>query len=124
MRTWKRVIGIFLVLCGFAITGCGSGGDAGLAVPTGVRADSGPGFGQVTISWTAVTGATSYNIYWATAPGVTSTSTKIAGVSSPYVQTNSARNFPAPYYYVVTAISAGGESGTSTEVNATPSNSL
>jgi hypothetical protein len=125
MPVWKRVMGIFLVVCGFLMAGCGSGGgEASLAVPTGVQAVSGPAFGQVTISWTVVADATSYNIYWSTTPGVTTAGTKITGVSSPYVHTNSGRNFPNPYYYVVTAVSAGGESGTSTEVSATPSNIL
>jgi hypothetical protein len=124
MPMWKRVVGMLLVVCGLVMAGCGSGGETVLAVPTGVHADSGPGFGQVTISWTAVAGATSYNIYWSTTPGATTASTKITGASNPYVQTNSARNFPDPFYYVVTAINAGAESGISTEVSATPSNVL
>ena len=128
MSVWKKVICIILIGCGVVMTGCGGdgGGGAGTGLPsaTGVRADSGPGFGQVTLSWTSVTGATSYNLYWSVTPGVTTASTKIAGVSSPYIQTINGRNFPSPLYYVVTAISAGGESGISTEVSATPSNVL
>ncbi len=79
-----------------------------------------PGNGQVTISWTAVTGATSYNIYWSTtAANATKLSgTKIAGVTSPYIHTGLTNG--TPYYYVVTAVTAGGESAESTSVTAIP----
>lgn len=57
-----------------------------------------PGNAQVSISWSAVTGATSYNIYWATVPGLTkSNATKIAGVTTPYTHsglTNGGFNSP------------------------------
>ena len=54
------------------------------AAPTDVRAT--PGSGQVTLSWTPPTGgATQYNVYWSTSPGVTTaTATKITGVAVPY----------------------------------------
>ncbi|MBK5274966.1 MAG: hypothetical protein JJE30_07930 [Desulfuromonadales bacterium] len=120
MPILKRVICIILVVCGLTITGCGSGGESGLAAPTGMRAESGPGPGQVTISWAAVEGATSYNIYWSTNSGVTTANTKISGTSSPSIQTVTLRHNPNPYYFVVTAVNAGGESGTSTEVSAIP----
>src|SRR3989304_2753726 len=41
------------------------------SAPTGVTATAGNG--QVSISWSPVSGATSYNIYWSTATGVTKT---------------------------------------------------
>jgi alpha-tubulin suppressor-like RCC1 family protein/fibronectin type 3 domain-containing protein len=85
--------------------------------PTGVSATAGNG--QVTISWSAVSGATSYNLYWSTVTGVTKASgTKIAGVSSPYTHTGLANG--TAYYYVVTAVNAGGESAESAQVGATP----
>jgi fibronectin type 3 domain-containing protein len=74
--------------------------------------------GQTTVSWTAVTGATSYNIYWATSAGVTASSTKITGAVSPYSHTG--RTNGTTYYYKVVAVNAGGESALSTEVSATP----
>ncbi|MGD0078791.1 MAG: hypothetical protein ABSB91_09255, partial [Sedimentisphaerales bacterium] len=53
------------------------------SVPTGVTASAGDG--QVSISWSAVSGATSYNIYWSTTSGVTKTNgTKITDATSPY----------------------------------------
>jgi hypothetical protein len=57
------------------------------AAPDGVSATAGNG--QVSLSWNAVDGATSYNLYWSTrsgaaASGVTKTTgTKIENVTSP-----------------------------------------
>lgn len=76
------------------------------------------GFGQVTISWNAVSDATSYNIYWSTTPGVTTaTGTKIAGATSPYVQTGLTAS--TTYYYIVTAVNSLGESTPSAQASAT-----
>ncbi|VAX22298.1 hypothetical protein MNBD_NITROSPINAE04-2391 [hydrothermal vent metagenome] len=81
--------------------------------PTGVSASGGSS--KVTVSWGAVTDATSYNIYWDTSPGVTTASNKITGVSSSYAHTG--RTNGTSYYYVVTAVNSAGESSTSSEVN-------
>ena len=87
------------------------------SAPTGVTPSVGDG--QVTISWNAVSGATSYNIYWSTTSGVTkSTGTKISNVTSPY--THSGRTNGAAYYYVVTAVNDFGESVESSQVSAIP----
>ena len=84
--------------------------------PTGVTATGGDT--QVTLSWTAVTEASSYNIYWSTTSGVTtSTGTRIAGVSSPYVQTGLGAG--TTYFYIVTAVNGAGESGPSVQASAT-----
>jgi len=83
--------------------------------PTGVTASS--GVGQVTIAWSSATGATAYNIYWATTSGVTkSTGTKISNVTSPYVHTGLSDG--TTYYYVVTATNSYGESAESSEASA------
>lgn len=85
--------------------------------PTGVSAA--PGNKRVTISWASVSGATSYNLYWSTVPGVTKqTGTKIPGVISPYAHTG--RTNGTTYYYVVTAVNSYGESDGSTQVSARP----
>ncbi len=77
------------------------------------------GNAQSTISWTTVTGSTSYNIYFRTTAGVTTgNGTKITGANSPYTHTGLTNN--TTYYYVVTAVNAGEESVVSSEVNATP----
>jgi mono/diheme cytochrome c family protein len=86
------------------------------AAPSGVTATGGTQ--QVTISWPAVTGATSYNLYWSTTTGVTTASgTKIGGVSSPAVQTG--LTDATTYFYVVTAVNSAGESAASAQVAAT-----
>lgn len=86
------------------------------AAPTGVSATGGAN--QATVSWTAVSGATSYNIYWSNTSGVTTTSgTKIAGASSPFVQTSLSAG--ATYYYIVTAVNGVGESSASAQATAT-----
>jgi fibronectin type 3 domain-containing protein len=73
---------------------------------------------QVTVSWSAVTGATSYNVYWSTSPGATTaTGTRIAGVSSPFVHTG--RTASTAYFYIVTAVNSAGESIASSQVSAT-----
>lgn len=104
--------------------GCGGGGGGGGTTtgvapvpPYGVTATAGDG--QVTISWTAVSEATSYNIYWSTTSGVTKTTgTKISNVTSPYVHTSLSHG--TTYYYVVTAANSYGESSELIEVSAMP----
>lgn len=87
------------------------------SAPTNLIASAGNK--QVVISWSSVTGASSYNIYWGTASGVTKTSgTKIQSASSPY--THSSLTNATTYYYVVTASNSSGESAVSTEYSITP----
>lgn len=85
------------------------------AAPTALTAVGGTG--QVTLSWTSVSNATSYNVYFATTSGVTKTSgTKIASISSPYIQTGLAAG--TSYFYVVTAFNSAGESAASAQASA------
>lgn len=86
--------------------------------PTGVQATGGNN--QITITWLSVSGATSYNVYYLTRPGVTRVSgTARRNVSSPYIITSLANNLT--YYAVVTAVNSFGESPESAEVFARPS---
>lgn len=86
------------------------------AAPTGVTATGGAN--QATISWPAVSGAASYNVYWSTTSGVTKTSgTKVAGVTSPYVKTGLSAG--TTYYFIVTAVNSVGESAASAQATAT-----
>ncbi|BCG47601.1 Cytochrome c family protein [Citrifermentans bremense] len=88
------------------------------AAPTGVSAAGGTN--QVAITWSAVTGATSYNIYWSKSAGVTvANGTKLANATSPAVHAGLTE--ATSYYYVVTAVNAAGESQASSEVTAVTS---
>jgi hypothetical protein len=85
--------------------------------PTGVTATAGNS--QVSISWDAVNGATSYNIYYSTSSSVTKLNgTKIGGVTSPYAKTSLTNG--TTYYFVVTAVNGNIESADSVRVSATP----
>jgi hypothetical protein len=77
------------------------------------------GKGQVAVSWTAVSGAASYNIYWSATTGVTIASgTKVAGATSG--QAISGLTNGTTYYFIVTAVDAGGDGAASSEVSAKP----
>jgi fibronectin type 3 domain-containing protein len=82
------------------------------------------GAGQVTLSWTAGSGATSYNLYRATTSGggskIAPVVTGITGTS----YTNTGLADGATYYYQVVAVNASGISGFSPEVKATTSGSI
>jgi hypothetical protein len=74
----------------------------------------------VGLEWTPVTGATSYNVYWSTSSGVTpSTGQALTGVARGYVHRGLTNG--TTYYYIVTAVTASGESPPSAQVSATPS---
>jgi lysophospholipase L1-like esterase len=84
--------------------------------PTGVAATAGNY--QATISWNAVGGATTYNIYWSTTSDLSSQNRrKIEGVASPY--SHSGLSEETTYYYVVTAVNGYGESEDSAKVSVT-----
>jgi len=87
--------------------------------PASPSATATPGDERVTISWNSVDGATSYNIYWSTATGVTKDiGTKISNVTSPYIHSGLTNG--NTYYYVITAQNISGEGDESTEVSAIP----
>lgn len=113
---------LVLLAFGIALNGCGGGTTANTSAtapsaPANVAAI--PGDSIATVSWDAVSGASSYNIYYAASPGVTkSTGTKIENATSPNQIT--ALTNATPYYFVVTTVNSSGESSESTEVSATP----
>jgi hypothetical protein len=80
-----------------------------------------PGNGQVTLSWSASSGATSYNIYRATSSG--SETLFQSGIATTSF-TNTGLTNGTTYYYEVTAVNAQGESGRSTEASAMPGTTM
>jgi Fibronectin type III domain len=99
-----------------------SGGAPAPAAPTGL-ATSGVTASATTVTWTAVSGATGYNVYRSTSAGVAITAANrvTANPSLSATITISGLAASTAYYYKVTALSASGESVGSSEVTATTS---
>jgi fibronectin type 3 domain-containing protein len=85
------------------------------APPSGVSVT--PGNTQVSLTWNASSGATSYNVKRSTVSGGPYTT---VGSPSTTSFTNPGLTNGTTYFYVVTAVNASGESGNSTQVSATP----
>ena len=114
---------LLVLLFAAGLAGCGGGGgsSAPLTAPTtpaGVVAS--PGNGQATIAWTAVPGATSYNIYWSTTTGVTpaTAANKKNVTANTFIVTPLTNG--TQYFFVVTAVNSSGESAPSSQVSSTP----
>ncbi|OPX83208.1 MAG: Amylopullulanase precursor [Pelotomaculum sp. PtaB.Bin013] len=72
----------------------------------------------MSLTWTAVTGATSYNVKRANTAGGSYTTLATIVTETNYSDTIITNG--TTYYYVVTAVNANGESGNSNEVSVTP----
>jgi fibronectin type 3 domain-containing protein len=85
------------------------------AAPTGLQAAAGNT--QVSLSWTASTGATSYHVKRSTTNGGPYTQVAAPTTTS---DTDTGLTNGTSYYYVVSALNAAGESANSSQVSATP----
>jgi fibronectin type 3 domain-containing protein len=87
------------------------------AAPTGLQATAGNA--QVSLTWTASTGATSYHVKRSTVNGGPYTQ-----VAAPTTASDSDTGLTngTTYYYVVSVLNAAGESANSSQVSATPAN--
>ncbi len=87
--------------------------------PSGLTATGGNG--QVTLSWTAGSGATSYNLYRSTQSGSESSNAPVVTGITGTSYTDSGLNSGTTYYYQVVAVNGSGLSGFSPEAHATTS---
>src|SRR5262245_12347223 len=109
----------------FSLTGCGGGGGSrgpvdppatAPSAPTGLAATAGNA--QVSLSWTASAGATTYKVKRSTTAGGPYAEIQ-AGVTATRF-TNTGLTNGTAYFYVVTAVNNVGESGNSNQASATP----
>lgn len=122
--------GILIVLCGTMLSlalSCGGGGGTTYTVirntPPSIGAPSSisavAGSGSVTVTWSAVTGATSYNVYSSPSAAVSkATGTKHTVTGTTYVDTGLLNG--TQYYYVMTSVNGSVESADSSVVSAIP----
>jgi len=85
------------------------------AAPTNLNANGSDS--QVVLTWTASSGATSFNIYRGTSPGGEGGTAIGTGVTTPYYTDMGLTNGTS-YYYTVEAVNAGGTSPDSNEAGA------
>ena len=85
------------------------------AVPSGLQATAGSA--QVSLSWTASAGATSYHVKRSTATGGPYTQVAAPTTTS---DTDTGLTNGTTYYYVVSALNSAGESANSSQVSAKP----
>ena len=122
----KSFYSFVLILLISLLPACGGGGGGGSSpppvAPTGVAASSGDG--ELTVMWNEVSGASSYNLYLASASGITKTNyaslpdgATSSGVTTPHIESGLVNG--TTYYLVVTAVNAFGESIESFEVSTT-----
>lgn len=117
-----------LVAGSLFLTGCdggGSNGDPDLtapAAPTGLAAEAGDG--EVVLSWDAVSGADTYNVYRSTSSGIDVPGSPLeSGIAETSFTDTDAENGTTFFYVVTSVASSGGqeaESGASGESEATP----
>jgi fibronectin type 3 domain-containing protein len=90
------------------------------SAPTGVTATAGTN--QVSLSWTASSGATSYNVYRSTSSGGEGSTAYASGLTgTSYTDTGVTAG--TTYYYKVAAANSAGTSAQSAEVSAKPTSS-
>ena len=125
MFFWIAIIGGIIVLIGScsssdsttttAATTSTDNTTTTLSAPAGATAAL--GYYQVAVDWTAVSGASSYTVYWGTSTGISSSSTAITGITDDNY-THSSLDNGTTYYYKIAAVNSAGTGSLSSEVNA------
>ena len=119
----KIVIWIALIIGLVSLIGSCSTDDSSTATTSTLSAPSGVtatlGWHQVAVGWTAVSGASSYTVYWGSSTGITSSSTAITGITDDNY-THTGLDNGTIYYYKVATVDSAGTGSLSSEVSATP----
>ncbi len=100
----------------YPLIGSGGSSTGSPAAPGGLIAVSGNA--QVDLSWSASSGATSYNVKRSTVSGGSYATVATGVANANYSDTDVVNG--TTYYYVVSAVNSEGESGNSGQVSATP----
>src|SRR5262245_20657496 len=100
----------------FLVTSIGGGGGTLPPAPTNLVAT--PGNGQVSLSWNASSGATSYNVKRSTTNGGPYTTIATGVTATNFTNTQLVNG--TTYFFVVSAVNSAGESGNSNQASATP----
>ena len=77
------------------------------------------GWHQIALDWTAVSGASSYTVYWGTSTGISTSSTAITGITDDNY-THTGLDNGTTYYYSVATVNSAGTGSLSIEVSDTP----
>lgn len=107
------VLAVLLTSCGGGTSSGGGGVTTVPSVPVGLVATAGNA--QVSLTWTASSGATSYNVKHATR-----IASLTVGSSSSNAYTDTGLTNGTAYTYVISAVNSAGESADSSAVTATP----
>ena len=108
----KSIVGAVVALALMVIAGCGTPPGA----PTGLQVTS---TSPITLSWTAVSGATSYRVYrGTTSGGLSSKGPPIATNITTTTYADNTATGNTTYFYQVSAVNSDGVSSASNEVSA------
>jgi len=113
----RNIVLTVAALALMVVGGCGVGPGA----PTGLTAT--PTSSSITLSWTAVTGATSYNVWRGTVSGGLSTKSVLVKDITATTYSDTTALAGTTYYYQVTAVNSDGASNASNEASATAQSS-
>lgn len=136
MGALRRLLPILIIATTFAVDGCNSGGSSSSetsksssspatgappvasapSAPTGLSATAAST--QVSLSWSAVNGASSYRVKRATTSGGPYTTVQSNLTTTNFINTGLTNG--TTYYFVVSALNATGESANSAQASATP----
>lgn len=129
-ETVLDVVGLLLLSLLFATAGCDTNGTdppppEALVPPADVSADALPGVERVSLSWSPVGSAVSYNVYRATSAGEATDGSPLEDGVTETNFTDTTVAFDTEYYYRISSVgSQGNESAPSEEVSTTVRDSV